>query len=84
MYLFICSSSLTLGNGGTSSRYVQGCLIRIQFSSVEHFQKFCCFGSHSGVNVGFGTLDVIMQIIAKKMNQVNCVISNFAIGMSWK
>ena len=57
--------SLTLGNGGASSGHVEGCLVRIQFGSVEHFQKFCSFGSHSGVNVGFGTLDVIMQIIAK-------------------
>ena len=36
------------------------------------------------MDIGFGTLDVVVHIIPEQVNQVNGVVTNLPIGVSWK
>ena len=51
--------------------------------SVQDFQKLGCFGTHPGVDVGFGAFDVVMHVIAEQVNQINGVV-NMLVDRSFR
>ena len=72
------------GNGRATSRHVQGSFVGFQFGSVQDFQKLSGFGTHPGVDVGFGAFDVVMHVIAEQVNQINGIVTHLSICVSWK
>ena len=36
------------------------------------------------MDVGFGTLDVVVHVIPEQVDQINAVVAHLSIGVSWK
>lgn len=54
------------------------CLLLYRFwirsCTIEHLEKVRRLGTHPGVYVGLGTLDVIVQVVTEDVNQVYCIV----------
>lgn len=61
-------------------------LYRLRFWSctVEHLEEVGRLGSHPGVDVGLGTLDVVVQVVPKDVDQVYRVVPCLAVCMPGK
>ena len=49
---------------------------------VQHLQNLGGFGPHARVDVGFGALDVVVQIVPEHVDQVDGVVAGGAVGVA--
>lgn len=61
-----CASRLELSPNG-----LLFCDLLLWSCTVENLQKGSSACSHSAVEVGFGALDVIVQVVAERVDQIN-------------
>jgi len=50
--------------------------------AIEHLEEVGCFGPHSGVQIGLGALDVVVEIVAERVDQVDCVVAGLLVCVS--
>lgn len=69
-------------------RSSRDCLLLYRFwfwsRTIEHLEEVRCLGTHPGVYVGLGTLDVIVQVVTEDVNQVYCVVPCLAVCVPWE
>ena len=53
-----------------------------RFCPVKHFEEICCLRSHARVDVSFRAFNVVVKIISKQMDKVNCVIPHLFVSVS--
>lgn len=59
-------------------------ILRLRSRSVQHLKEIGRLGTHSGVDVNFTALDVIVQIVSKHVYQVDGVVASLPVCVTWK
>lgn len=59
-------------------------ILRLRSSSIQHLEKIRCLGTHSGVDVHFTALNVVVQIVSKHVYQVDGIVASFPVSVTWK
>jgi len=59
--------------GSSSNSFLLG-ILGFRLGSIEDLQEGSDSVSHSGVHEGFGTLDVVVEIVTEGLDIVNCLL----------
>lgn len=59
-------------------------IFRLRPRSVQHLEEIRRLGAHSGVDVDFTALNVVVQVVSKHVYQVDGIVASLPVGVTRK